>query len=79
LFFVEQYLASRSYLTYQSELGMLSLILFPNKSTVFRLVNHFHRVAANMKKGNACIGESGGYFQHLITCFLFPDFSVIRF
>jgi hypothetical protein len=74
VFIVEQYLASRSYLTYQNEFrDTFPDSPVPNKPTVSRLVNRFrdtetlHRVASNMRKRvNACIAERGGHFQHFV-------------
>lgn len=59
-----------SYLTY-----LLNFPDFPvpNKSIISYLVNHFcdrgalHWVTSNKnKRGNACIAEHGGHFQHLM-------------
>jgi hypothetical protein len=74
VFIVEHYLASRSYVTCQNEFrDTVPDSPVPSKSTISHLVNRFRdtgtlrQVASNMRKVvNACIVESGGYFQHLI-------------
>jgi hypothetical protein len=74
VFIVENYLASRSYLTCQNEFrDTFPDSPVPNKSTISRLVNRFchtgtsHRVASNMRKRvKACIAERDGHFQHLV-------------
>lgn len=70
---VEKYLASHSYVTFQSEVrDIFSDSLVVNKSTVSGLVNDFRgtailsRDASNVRKMvDARIAERGGYFQHL--------------
>jgi hypothetical protein len=70
---VGHYLASGSYLNFQSEFrDTFPDSPVPNKWIISRLVNRFrdtgtlHLLASNMWKGvNACIAERGGHFQHL--------------
>jgi hypothetical protein len=74
MFIVEHYLESHSYLTCQNEfMDTFPDSPVPNKSTMYRLVNHFHdsgtlqQVASNMRKRlNVCIAEHNVNFQHFV-------------
>jgi hypothetical protein len=72
VFIVEQYLAFRSYLTYQNEFrGTFPDSPVPNKSTVSRLMNSFRHTGSvqdRNRSGRPSVlceyTERGGHFQH---------------